>query len=52
MTCPVHEKGEKANCENYKGVVVMDIVYKMIAAAINNRLNTVPIKNRTKAMLV
>lgn len=41
LICPLHKKGDVSNCENYRGIALMDIVYKIMAVAIKNRVNEV-----------
>ncbi|KAF2892821.1 hypothetical protein ILUMI_13352 [Ignelater luminosus] len=41
MICPIHIKKERAMRENNRSIALMDIVYKIIAIAIKNKLNEV-----------
>jgi hypothetical protein len=35
--CPMFKKGEKSECHDYGGISLLTIVYKVLAAAMNNR---------------
>lgn len=41
LICPIHKKGDKTNCQNYRGIALIDSVYKIMSVAIKNRLNDV-----------
>lgn len=38
LICPIPKKGSKTNCENYRGISLLDVTYKVLARIIRNRL--------------
>ena len=41
LICPLHKKGDTTKCENYRGIALLDQVYKIMAAIIKDRLNEI-----------
>ena len=39
MVINIHKKGTKSNCENYRGIALLHLAYKLSANIIKNRLN-------------
>jgi hypothetical protein len=37
---PIYKKGEKFECSNYRGTLIFNTACKILATAINNRLET------------
>lgn len=40
LLCPVHKKGDKSICSHYRGISLLDVVYKVLARVIRRRLQT------------
>ncbi|RYA71702.1 hypothetical protein DD592_26400 [Enterobacter cloacae complex sp. 2DZ2F20B] len=38
VLCPVFKKGDITKCENYRGIALLDVTYKVMATCINPRL--------------
>lgn len=40
LICPIHKKGDKSLCENYRGISLLDVIYKVFALILRSRLVT------------
>lgn len=40
LLCPVHKKGDKQECNNYRGIALLSVTYKVFANCILSRIKT------------
>jgi hypothetical protein len=38
VICPIHKKGSKMDCDSYRSIALLSVVYKVMSALIANRL--------------
>lgn len=38
LICPLHKKGDKMQCENYRGIALLEVCYKILAQIVRKRL--------------
>lgn len=41
IICPLHKKGDRLNCANYRGVTLLSTVYKVLSTILQKRLNPI-----------
>ena len=41
MLCPVHKKGDRKQCNNHRGISLLNITYKKFATLLSNQLSKI-----------
>ena len=53
LICPIDKKGDVQNCENYRGISLVNIAYKVLSVMLYGRLKaTCKPNNRTISMWI